>query len=120
MYCPKCNHIMGHIKFKSNIVERCINCKGMWFDHMEVEKLKCMRGSERIDSGHKKTGKSYDTIKEILCPRCKVLMTLTTPPDKDHFTYETCPKCHSVFLDAGEFKELKSEETVLGFLKNLL
>ncbi len=111
---------MAEIKFKGAKVERCTNCRGIWFDHMQVEKLKSMKGSEAIDSGREKTGKAYDTIKEISCPRCDVLMTITTPPDKEHFTFETCDKCQGVFLDAGEFKELKNEKSFLDFLKKLL
>ncbi len=27
--------------------------------------------------------------------------------EQDHVSYEVCPKCYGVFLDAGEFRDLK-------------
>lgn len=56
---------MGHIKYASYTVDQCVNCKGMWFDHLEVENLKRVKGAGKIDCGLPKTGKSFDSIKDI-------------------------------------------------------
>ncbi|OGQ97653.1 MAG: hypothetical protein A2521_04920 [Deltaproteobacteria bacterium RIFOXYD12_FULL_57_12] len=110
---------MAQITYESITVDRCTNCRGMWFDHLEAEKLKRVRGSEKIDSGLSRTGESYDTIKDIACPRCSVPMTQAEDPGKE-LSYETCSKCRGIFLDAGEFKEFKHDKSILDFLKKFL
>lgn len=120
MHCPKCKHIMAQIKHEETTIDRCVHCNGIWFDHMEMEQLQRLKGSEIIDHGKSKTGGKYDTIKDISCPRCNIPMDMNKAPDKDHFTYETCSQCNGVFLDAGEFKEFKTEKSILDLLKKLL
>lgn len=119
MHCPKCSYIMGPVDFKETTVDRCTNCRGLWFDRLELEQLKGARGSEDIDCGAARTGRAYDTIKDISCPRCQVPMTRVQAPDRSTVSFETCPQCQGIFLDAGEFKELKDEQSMLGFLKKL-
>jgi Zn-finger nucleic acid-binding protein len=111
---------MGLVNFKTFTIDRCVNCKGLWFDRREMEQLQGIRGSEVIDSSRTKTGKSFDTLKDISCPRCIIPMDKIQDTGKAQFTYENCSQCHGVFLDAGEFKELKDEHSILAFLKKLL
>jgi Zn-finger nucleic acid-binding protein len=119
MYCPKCNHIMSQVLFEKITVDRCTNCKGIWFDHREIEQLQRLKGADIIDSGTENKGKAYDTIKEISCPKCNVSMEQRQDHAKDNLSYETCACCQGVFLDAGEYKKLADEKSILNFLKNL-
>ncbi len=119
MNCPKCNHIMKEIDFESITIDRCVNCRGIWFDNLEADQMKKLKGSEIIDSGDEKRGKSFDTIREISCPHCKIAMAVFKDPKKDKLCYETCPKCHGIFMDAGEFKKFKSEQSLLDRLVSL-
>ena len=118
MYCPKCNHIMSKITFETITVDRCTNCKGIWFDHKEIEQLQRLKGADIIDSGQEKKGKAFDTIKEISCPKCHISMLQNQDPDKDNLSYETCSKCQGIFLDAGEYKKITDENPIRRFLKN--
>ncbi|MFN2270503.1 MAG: zf-TFIIB domain-containing protein, partial [Anaerolineae bacterium] len=40
MDCPKCQSPMEAVVYESFEVNRCTNCKGLWFDLREQEHLK--------------------------------------------------------------------------------
>ncbi len=41
MECPKCHSAMEEVTYGRNMtVDRCTNCKGIWFDVGEAEVLK--------------------------------------------------------------------------------
>ncbi len=119
MKCPKCNAAMEKIEFHSLVIDRCTDCKGMWFDMLEAEQLKEVAGSEQIDIGDPKEGEEYNKIGQITCPKCHTLMGKMVDNDQPHIWYESCDVCYGVFFDAGEFKDYK-EENFLDFIKDLL
>ena len=51
MKCPKCGADMEKVTHQAIEVDRCTGCKGIWFDMLEHEHLKAMKGSEAIDTG---------------------------------------------------------------------
>jgi len=51
---------MEKIEFHSLVIDRCTDCKGMWFDMLEAEQLKEVAGSEQIDIGDPKEGEPVD------------------------------------------------------------
>ena len=116
MNCPKCEARMEKVNFADVEVDRCTDCKGLWFDKLEQEKLKKIKGSEAIDIGDPRIGKEYDKIREIKCPACTEPMIERADLHQPHIHFESCPTCYGVFFDAGEFRDFK-EET---FLESLL
>ena len=119
MNCPKCNAAMEKIEFHSLVIDRCTDCKGMWFDMLEAVQLKEIAGSEQIDIGDPKIGEKYNKVGKITCPKCHTLMGEMVDNDQPHIWYESCDVCYGVFFDAGEFKDYK-EESFLDFIKDLL
>jgi len=119
MQCPKCNSAFETIAFEYIEVERCTNCKGIWFKHLEKEDLKQIEGSESIDIGDEQVGKEYNQMREINCPRCDVKMLPMVDKDQFHIKYESCPSCFGTFLDAGEFKD-HTEHTMLERFKQMI
>ncbi len=118
MKCPKCNSDMEKVTFAQIEVDRCTNCKGLWFDMLEHEHLKAMQNSESIDVGKVDIGKEYDKIDKIDCPVCQTRMIRMVDKDQPHIRYEACTSCYGVFFDAGEFRDYK-EETILDFFQEL-
>ena len=118
MKCPKCSSKMEKVKYQNVEVDKCIECKGIWFDAMELEELIKMQGSEIIDTNDKKLRKKYNNIESIKCPKCSMLMINMVDLDQPHIWYEQCNKCAGIFLDAGEFKDLK-ENTIADFFKKI-
>src|SRR5690242_10974545 len=118
MKCPKCNAQMELVTYEGVTVDRCTGCKGIWFDANEQRLLKEKKGAEVIDIGDAAIGKRMDKITDIKCPRCESKMIRMVDVDQQHIDFEACTSCFGIFLDAGEFKDLK-DFTVSEYLKGL-
>ncbi len=69
MNCPKCNAGMELVTFEGVTVDRCTECRGIWFDANEQKWLKEKKGSEVIDDGDASVGRKMDKINNYECPR---------------------------------------------------
>lgn len=118
MNCPKCESMMETVTFNSLTVDRCTECKGIWFPESEHKELKAMDGSESIDIGSPQIGKASDQIRTIICPVCSITMDGVDDAFQPHIHYESCPRGHGVYFDAGEYKDFK-EESLTDFFKSL-
>lgn len=118
MDCPKCDSVMEAVTFNAVTVDRCTQCKGIWFSGLEHKDLKKMKGSESIDIGPEKQGREYDKMKDVACPECKDVMSRVADKFQPHIHYEVCMKGHGAFFDAGEFKDFK-KESLSDFVKSL-
>ena len=119
MDCPKCHANMEEVTYGRDMtVDRCTNCKGIWFDTGEVEKLKGKWMSEFIDTGDPDVGKEHDKIEDVKCPRCDKKMDAVSDPDQPHIWYESCDE-HGIYFDAGEFTDYKYE-TFLDKIRTLV
>lgn len=112
MQCPKCKSNMEE-KTLSTLgggvtVDRCTQCRGLWFDIGEAEALKGKWMSDYVDSGDPEVGKKHNQIRDINCPRCGKLMQNLSDPLQKHIQYEACEE-HGTYFDAGEFTDFKYE-----------
>jgi len=106
--CPKCAGSLEQVVCAGIEVDRCRYCKGIWFDSLEVETLKTVKGSESLDIGNLKISSNVDKITEhVDCPRCHRQMIRMVDIDQHCIWYEKCPACYGVWLDAGKFKNFK-------------
>ncbi|MGN6368259.1 MAG: zf-TFIIB domain-containing protein [Phycisphaerae bacterium] len=117
--CPKCRAPMELITFEGITIDRCSTCKGMWFDANEQKLLKQANASDAVDIGDPAVGRKMDKITNIECPRCHVPMIRMVQVDQHATDYEACPNCYGIFLDAGEFRDLK-DTTMSEYLAALL
>lgn len=108
MICPKCSAETESTSYDDIRVDRCTNCKGLWFESGELEQLRqdTWMADYILDSGDPKVGKQFNRIDKIRCPECGELMREEFDHDQPHIMYETCPNGHGTFLDAGEFTDL--------------
>ncbi len=109
MNCPKCTAPMEIVRFESIEVDRCTKCKGLFFDAMEPERLRKMRGSESIDIGDAELGRAQNENDRIRCPRDTTPMLRIVDPGQPHLWLESCPVCNGTFFDAGELRDWKEE-----------
>lgn len=120
MDCPKCNSEMQEMKIETLhgqvIIDKCNSCKGLWFDNGEAEQLKGGWMADFADSGDPTIGKTYNTVRDIKCPRCGKPMTKLNDPKQGHIEYEACAE-HGMFMDAGEFTDYK-HETLLDIFRD--
>ena len=106
--CPKCDGELETKTYEEISVQRCNNCYGLLIAEEMLEKMKEERQVEKfLDVGKASVGRKFDKIEDIECPLCKIEMTRLEDPEQTHIWLETCPICHRVFLDAGEYTDLK-------------
>lgn len=119
MHCPKCTREMEKVTHGGVEVDRCTGCHGIWFDLLEREKLTALEDSKKIDPGSAEVGANWNVVDRIDCPKCGTRMARLVDPQQRHVWYEACETCNGIFLDAGEFRDLKSL-TLLDRLRDLL
>lgn len=103
MICPKCPQQHLKEKYVSRInlrVDYCLKCKGIWFDAGELaqamsvvdRQLQIPRNAVRLQAP---------------CPKCDEPLHAFHYP-RTHVTIEMCRNCRGLWLDPGEFKEIRS------------
>jgi uncharacterized protein len=102
---------MGRVWYRSIAIDRCENCRGLWFDTLEAEWLRAEVGSEAIDTGDSQIGAQQNRIGLINCPICKIPMIRMVDAGQPHIWYEKCSSCSGIYFDAGEFKDYKDYDT---------
>jgi Zn-finger nucleic acid-binding protein len=118
MQCPKCHAEMEQVTVQGVEVDRCTQCKGLWFDDREKERLKNRVAAELLDTGDPEVGRRMNLTDRIFCPRCQAKMLRMVDPEQHHIWIESCPLCYGAFFDAGEFRDY-AEVSVLDFLRDL-
>ena len=116
--CPKCRDGMEPLSHEGVTIDRCTGCEGLWFDGNEADHLKSVPGSDALDSGSAHKGRRYNEHDAINCPHCARQMEKTADWRQTHIWFEICRE-HGVFMDAGEFTDLK-HETLLDKLRSFL
>lgn len=111
MDCPKCTGAMVEETYGENIhIHRCNICAGLWVKPDALERMKSTWMAEAaLDTGSPIVGSNLNTIDDINCPEGHGKMAKCEDKDQRHIWYEECLTCHGVFLDAGEFTDLKFE-----------
>jgi len=110
MECPKCLSKMEVIDFQGVEIDRCTDCFGMFFDHLEKEDLKTLKGAESIDIGDDFVGARFNEILDVACPKCKIKMNHVFQEEPFLVKFESCPQCHGAYFDVGEFRDYMEEE----------
>jgi Zn-finger nucleic acid-binding protein len=116
--CPKCNGHLEVVRQDTIEIDRCTNCGGLWFDMLEMERLRKVKGAKTVDSGDASVGAEKNKVGDILCPRDKARMIRMVDLEQYHIWYESCPVCYGKWLDAGEFRDLV-DETIFDLFKRL-
>jgi Zn-finger nucleic acid-binding protein len=111
LQCPKCKAPMEQVQVETTEVDRCTSCRGLWFDALEDQDIRGAEGAETLDAATPGAPPASPPAKRrqsaIDCPRCKSPMIQMVDRMGRRIQYESCPRCHGKFLDAGEFKALE-------------
>jgi Zn-finger nucleic acid-binding protein len=86
-------------------VERCLSCKGLWLDMLELEDITAL--AKEVDIGDPAVGATFKTVDRIYCPTCpNSKMLRMVDARQPHIWYESCPTCYGRYYDAGELTDL--------------
>lgn len=121
MQCPKCPGTLEPKTYGRKItVHRCSDCGGLWCKPDVLMEMKREWMSEAVlDAGDPRLGRVLNKMDNIKCPECDIIMDKTSDPRQTHIWYESCSRCGSLFLDAGEFSDLKYD-TLMDRLRDLV
>ncbi|MFL5319092.1 MAG: zf-TFIIB domain-containing protein [Myxococcaceae bacterium] len=97
--CPACQSMLQTFKMGPIELDRCVGCKGTFFDGGELEGV-LGKKVEFKDAGFATSRK---------CAACSALMRGASALGVQ---LETCPSCKAVFLDAGELRTLNGGQGV--------
>jgi Zn-finger nucleic acid-binding protein len=104
MHCPRCEVVeLDPYVHKEIEVDRCLNCKGIWLDHHELDELE----DQVIKDGSSKGTLAYANRESSLpCPKCHINMTEFNYR-ANNLAIDRCDNGHGFWLDNGEDKEIK-------------
>ncbi len=104
--CPKCKGLLEKVIYQNIEIDRCSVCAGIWFDRLEAEELRQLKGSESVDIG-KPAPVENRPCKSVSCPRCGKGMLKMLDFGQQPLWYEKCSQCQGMWLDAGRFTVFK-------------
>jgi Zn-finger nucleic acid-binding protein len=109
LQCPKCKAPMDEVQIEQTQVDRCTSCRGLWFDALEDQDIRRTEAAGTLDAPAPGPAPAPAKAKRgsIDCPRCKSPMIQMVDRMGRRIQYESCPRCHGKFLDAGEFRALE-------------
>lgn len=121
MECPKCTGNLRKKTYQADIcLHRCDVCAGLWVKPDALEKMKNAWMAEAVlDIGDPQIGSELNDVDNIDCPEGHGRMFKTEDLKQQHIWIEQCLTCHGIFLDAGEFTDLKYE-TLLDYVRGML
>lgn len=121
MQCPKCPGTLEPKTYGRKItVHRCSDCGGLWCKPEVLVEMKREWMSDAVlDAGDPRRGREQNKIGDIECPECGITMQRSSDPRQIHIWYETCAQCGGLYLDAGEFTDLKYD-TLMDRLRGLV
>ena len=101
--CPRCWVKADRVVRKGIEIDICPKCKGIWVDTKELKKL--INNPELHKHLTKYVG--IESKSSLVCPRCGGLMNLEYA---ENVEVDVCLSCKGIWLDKGEFEELKGKE----------
>lgn len=113
LICPKCESMMETIEVRSpalkalsgSEIDRCLSCKGIWFDRGEDAALMTPEIARALDTGRSDRSVRNNHKQGCLCPRCPVPLESKPFKGQPHIQYESCGSCGGAYFDAGEFRD---------------
>lgn len=109
MKCPQCKEQMKRSTISEITINECPRCRGMWFDHGELDAVKDEvlpeMGWLQIDTW-KEQAEFKARMDPNFCPQCGDI-ALTTVQDQQSATeISICTQCKGTWLATGQFLNL--------------
>lgn len=117
--CGKCGGRFTAHFHDGLILDRCLSCRGVWFDHAEVQRF--VGGLRKSEPPAADVDASLPAPLDPLlgsCPSCRVGLRAFAVPN-EQASLEVCPRCLGVWFDRGE-TTLLDREPVVAWLRGVL
>ena len=108
MDCPNDNKKLEKVLFHNVEVDYCPECLGIWFDKDELRLAKDDKDKQLnwLDFDIWRDTSRFDfKMTQHLCPICRIML-MEVGYDDSKVKVDFCKKCHGIWLDRGEFKQI--------------
>jgi len=106
MKCPKCSHPLEIIKMSKVTLDRCTDCKGIWFDNLELSSL--LKDFISLPKDEEPASKKLTNEPGALkCPKCLISLKTSKSLLNSSLEIDTCSKCSGIWLDFREYQQLQ-------------
>lgn len=113
MQCVKCSGHLVELRAGTVAVDRCDTCAGLWFDPRElsavIEHVRA-KDFEPVSSGALAGEDADHDHVTGRCPRCNIALDRTETLTFEGMHYDRCGQCGGAWLDAGELKQIASDD----------
>src|SRR5262245_16282103 len=110
MNCPVCGKKMVDQDFGNVNVRVCVDgCKGLWFEWLQLRKLdhKNEGFGEALQAALQYPRVNDADRPRLKCPICHIPMYCHQFPTDKEINIDECYGCGGIYLDSGEFKEIR-------------
>ena len=117
MDCPRCKATLKVRSIKDlhqDIeVDECPKCKGIWFDHEELQELELV--TELTLWEVRRIPKKKEQLEALYCPKCEdhPLMKKAEHPRDERVILDYCETCNGIWLDGGELEAIQKEHWLI-------
>lgn len=110
MKCPACKNPLREKGASGMTLDVCYGgCGGIWFDPAELERVDA-RAATTLHTVWQAPHKKVVLTEPRLCPRCpETVLERRWFSELKRVEIDQCPKCHGIWLDAGEFTRIREE-----------
>ena len=109
--CPRCEHLLGPRLVNDIVVDECMQCRGLFLDHVAIKRIITDRQQARADAllgalptvettEIRNPGKLY-----VKCPICHVVMNRKLFAAGAGVIIDVC-RTHGTFFDVGELPRI--------------
>ena len=109
MICPACKNEMIVVEYHQIELDYCTNCKGVWFDNVELDLLLKTLGlgkPELLLENILRHPEVQSDDKKRKCPICGKTMRLINVGDKTDVIIDICPAGDGLWFDNEEVVEM--------------
>jgi Zn-finger nucleic acid-binding protein len=106
--CPVCNVPLIAVEREQIEIDYCISCRGLWFDHGELEILG-EKMKLKIDPATLVDAATTTSERPRQCPRCAKMMRKQQFNSKGRVIVDRCPDNQGIWFDASELGSMLDE-----------
>ncbi len=116
MKCPKDYAPLESRRYEGEVwVDLCPSCRGLWLDAGELERIEETHERDHREELARMVDLGYNAYelarakagRRLCCPKCGAELERCEYARCSQVMIDACPRCHGVWLDAGEIEALE-------------
>jgi Zn-finger nucleic acid-binding protein len=99
MDCPRCAVELTEISRDDSIIQRCVECGGLWVDVTDLNKTLLHANLPALSA---LGGMVNPDEMAGMCPACNVDLVAVEGGEKKSMSYDTCESCGGLWIEGEE------------------